>query len=83
MTKPKLEKDGSVKLTKQTTEWLKEKFLEHHHEIDQAESNNGLISGNDYRMAAAIEDELLRRGIQVEITERKVCDYKFIKGRKT
>lgn len=78
MAKPKLEKDGAIKLTKQTTDWLKHKFLEHHHAIDQAETG----SASDYRMAAAIEDELLRRGIQVEITERKVCDYRFIKGRK-
>ena len=83
---PKQEKDGSVKLTKQTTDWLKAKFVEHHRAIDAAELGpcRPNISQKDYLQAQLIEDELGRRGIQVEITERKVFDYKFTtKGKKT
>jgi hypothetical protein len=87
---PKQEKDGSVKLTKQTTEWLKAKFVEHHRAIDAAETGRAIsqkdyaISQKDYLQAQLIEDELGRRGIQVEIIERKIWDYKFTaKGKKT
>jgi len=80
---PKQEKDGSVKLTKQTTDWLKAKFVEHHRAIDAAETGRA-ISQKDYLQAQLIEDELGRRGIQVEIIERKIWDYKFtVKGKKT
>jgi hypothetical protein len=80
---PKQEKDGSVKLTKQTTDWLKAKFIEHHRAIDAAETG-GVISQKDYLQAQLIEDELGRRGVQVDIVERKVFDYKFtVKGKKT
>lgn len=78
MVKPKQEKDGSVKLTKQTTAWLQKRFVDLHRAIDQAEATKS----TDYLMPALIEDELNRRGIKVEITERKVCDYKFTKGGK-
>jgi len=81
---PKQEKDGSVRLTKQTTEWLKAKFVEHHRAIDAAETEcRPNISQKDYLQAQLIEDELGRRGIQVEIIERKIWDYKFTaKGKK-
>lgn len=75
------EKDGGIKLGKQSLVWLKKKFLEHHRAIDAAETG-GAISNKDYLQAQLIEDELNHRGIQVDITERRVYSYRFYKGRK-